>query len=43
MASLIPRCEVGVIEAAGHMAYVTATDAVSRSIARFMKRLEGGA
>lgn len=43
MASRIPRCEVDVIEGAGHMPYVTAADAVSRSIARFMKRLEGKA
>lgn len=43
MASRIPRCEVDVIEGAGHMPYVTAVDAVSRSITRFMKRLGGEA
>jgi pimeloyl-ACP methyl ester carboxylesterase len=43
MASRIPHCEVDVIEGAGHMPYVTAADAVSRSIARFMKCFGGEA
>jgi len=43
MAAQIPDCEVDVIEGAGHLPHVTAADAVSRSIARFMKRLGGEA
>jgi pimeloyl-ACP methyl ester carboxylesterase len=43
MAAQIPDCEVDVIEGAGHLPHITAADAVSRSIARFMKRLGGEA